>query len=432
MSFLNPSYIWALFGLAIPLAIHLWSKKEGKTIKIGSIQLLSEADSKQSSSIKINELLLLLLRMLCFALIVFIVAEPQIKSKIRNTSITYIVEPSLANNAAITTLLDTLTTQSPILLLRKGFPEFTNEALETSENMLPNYWQLAQEMETLRTDSIIVFTQGLISGLKGKRPQIQKNIEWIFLESGEPSQQIVEIQAKETTVELISLESDFQHTSFNKESLQTTSDKLVFNTYKDSLRILENGQQVWHPVKTNDSLKVAVFFDNSFSEQAIYIEAAYNAISNYIERPIEVEKITANTALKTNEYKTIVWLSENEPIQSNVNILVYKPDPLARSLVTKGASVNERYLTQLLTAENVTKEHLPEQLMKLLDLHAGLDEKVKTYDKRVSAKTELLPIQQVGKTKKSDIHVFSIVHWLWGFLLLSLVSERIISNFRKQ
>ena len=53
MSFLNPTYLWALLGLLIPIAIHLWSKKEGKTVKIGSIELLRESDSKQTSIIKI-------------------------------------------------------------------------------------------------------------------------------------------------------------------------------------------------------------------------------------------------------------------------------------------------------------------------------------------------------------------------------------------
>ena len=59
MTFLNPTYLWGLLGLAVPLAIHLWSKMEGKTIKIGSIQLLTEANPKQASSIHLNELFLL-------------------------------------------------------------------------------------------------------------------------------------------------------------------------------------------------------------------------------------------------------------------------------------------------------------------------------------------------------------------------------------
>ncbi|NND11568.1 MAG: hypothetical protein HKN96_10170, partial [Flavobacteriaceae bacterium] len=95
MTFLYPSYLWALLGLIVPLAIHLWSKKEGKTIKIGSIKLLSEADSKQSRSIKLNEYWLLLLRMLSVALLVFILAEPGFIKKTPTNPLTYIVEPAL-------------------------------------------------------------------------------------------------------------------------------------------------------------------------------------------------------------------------------------------------------------------------------------------------------------------------------------------------
>ena len=43
MSFAHPLYLWTLLGLLVPIAIHLWSKKEAKTIKIGSVQLLSES-----------------------------------------------------------------------------------------------------------------------------------------------------------------------------------------------------------------------------------------------------------------------------------------------------------------------------------------------------------------------------------------------------
>ena len=124
MFFLNPTYLWALLGLAVPIAIHLWSKKEGKTIKIGSIQLLSEADSKQNSSIKLNELWLLLIRLILVALVILIMAEPQIKCNTINTKLTYIIEPALFENKSISKFLDTISTEASFRLLQKNFPGF--------------------------------------------------------------------------------------------------------------------------------------------------------------------------------------------------------------------------------------------------------------------------------------------------------------------
>ena len=61
MVFLNPLFLWTLLGLSIPIAIHFWSKKKVKTIKIGSTQLLKQLNPKQTSSIRLNQWFLLLL-----------------------------------------------------------------------------------------------------------------------------------------------------------------------------------------------------------------------------------------------------------------------------------------------------------------------------------------------------------------------------------
>ncbi|MFO7720744.1 MAG: BatA domain-containing protein, partial [Gillisia sp.] len=112
MIFLNPTYFLALLGLAVPLAIHLWSKKEGRTIKIGSIQLLKQSDPKKSSSIKLNELWLLILRLLVISILVLILTTPQLKLKGKNIPVTYLIEPSLLAYENVKSLIDTLDTNA--------------------------------------------------------------------------------------------------------------------------------------------------------------------------------------------------------------------------------------------------------------------------------------------------------------------------------
>src|SRR6185369_4812686 len=67
--FSNPLYLFSLAGLAIPLAIHLLSRKEGKIIKMGSVRHVVETSTQQFKGIKLNELILLALR--CAMTIVF-------------------------------------------------------------------------------------------------------------------------------------------------------------------------------------------------------------------------------------------------------------------------------------------------------------------------------------------------------------------------
>lgn len=82
MQFSYPIGLLALAGLIIPLIIHLWNVKQGKTIKIGSIALLGESSRASSKSFRINDRLLLLLRCLLLALLVFLLAQPYLKKNI--------------------------------------------------------------------------------------------------------------------------------------------------------------------------------------------------------------------------------------------------------------------------------------------------------------------------------------------------------------
>lgn len=79
MQFLYPIGLLALAGLIIPLIIHLWNVKQGKTVKIGSIALLGESSRASSKSFKINDWLLLVLRCLLLVLLAFLLAQPYLK-----------------------------------------------------------------------------------------------------------------------------------------------------------------------------------------------------------------------------------------------------------------------------------------------------------------------------------------------------------------
>ncbi|MBB6238121.1 hypothetical protein HDC90_002750 [Pedobacter sp. AK013] len=86
MHFLSPIGLLALAGLIVPLIIHLWNVKQGKTIKIGSIALLGESSRASSKSFKINDWLLLLLRCLLLALLALLLARPYLKKIISGKS----------------------------------------------------------------------------------------------------------------------------------------------------------------------------------------------------------------------------------------------------------------------------------------------------------------------------------------------------------
>jgi len=432
MFFLNPTYLWALFGLTIPIAIHLWSKKEGKTIKIGSIKLLSEADSRQSSSIKLNELWLLCIRMLIISFLVLILAEPQIKKQIPNGAITYLIEPSLINNDHILKLIDSLESENSLRLLQKGFPLLSTDFNENTEHRTPNYWQLAKDMETLASDSIIVITNAFSSGLKGKRPQVNTAIEWLIFDGEAPAKQFIEAFEKNDSIELRSLLSNSQGITFRRDRISLNSSKLIFNASKDSLKIEGNDHQNWTALQKRQPIDILLFYEDKFTKEAIYIEAAFNAISKHVSLPFAVKKTKDSTHVNSNSFDCIVWLSDKPNLKNSAKTLLYKIDHLASSMITKGSSKGVFYLTTALNTENIIGEHLPEQLLKLLELHPELDKTIKKYDQSIVSKQELNPIIKNDKTDKAYTSIYNISPWLWLFLALLLILERVIAFIRKQ
>ncbi len=66
--------------MLIPLIIHLWKLKQGKTLRIGSIALLGTSSPFTSRSYQITDWLLLFLRMLLIALLAFLIAAPYLKN----------------------------------------------------------------------------------------------------------------------------------------------------------------------------------------------------------------------------------------------------------------------------------------------------------------------------------------------------------------
>lgn len=417
MTFLNPTYLWALFGLLVPIAIHLWSKKEGKTIKVGSIELLRESESKQTSSFKPNEFWLLVLRMLIISLIVMVLAEPQWKLKSKNSTITYLIEPSLLSNQKASNILNSIDDADNIRLLMRGFPEFKNSDLDILTAETPNYWQLANEMYEIATDSIVVYTNALNSGFKGMRPVISKNIEWILLD---PEQSVKKLPIKarkiDANIELLSMNSNTEHTTFEKTIVKASD----FDITELEL-VVEN------------SIKILMYYDDTFVNDSKILEASLVAASKHINKTFEITKTKEITDLSFNTFDLIIWLSENnQPPNEVVKLLEYSPDSLSNSLIVERSIKNHFYLATHLNTENSIENHLPEQLLNILDLNSDLNKIILENDKRVFSKSQLSPTVSVLKTEHKDTNFISISKWIWLILGLTLLGERLLASYRKQ
>lgn len=427
MTFLNPTYLWALLGIFIPIVIHLWNRKKVLTIKVGSIKLLKESEPKRTSSIRPNEWWLLLLRIAMITLLVFILAEPIFKSKDNKESLTYIIEPELLHLKSMQQLLDSVPINAQ-RVMAKGFPNVEDYNIQTAKTHVPKYWQMAQEMENLATDSIIVFTRGLVSGIRGMRPKIHQRINWMVMDTAEDTTALVEATMNNDSIELLSIASDSKSMTYNTTRISKLNKEIRVNNPKDS--ILVNGN--WIPLKIANPLKVLIVADDSLTTELKYLKSAYRAVGKFLNSPIEINSVKEIDTLNMEAYATLIWFSKEKLKDNSINTIFYRPDSLANRLIVQGDSKNTFFLTAPLNSENIITEHLPEKLLELLSLHEDVTEKASDYDLRIMDSSELQTLSFEVKKDKKYSKNYDITIWNWLLLVIFMVVERILAKYRRQ
>ena len=81
MKFLYPSFLYALFALIIPIVIHLFNFQRYKTVYFSNVDILEEVKTETKSTARLKNLLILLIRLLAIAFLVFAFAQPYIPTK---------------------------------------------------------------------------------------------------------------------------------------------------------------------------------------------------------------------------------------------------------------------------------------------------------------------------------------------------------------
>ena len=103
MNFANPSFLYGLFALLIPIVIHLFNFRRYKTVYFSNVKMLQEIMQKTRRESQIQHLIALLLRMTAIAALVLAFAQPYIKSSDANsgegTLVTLFVDNSFSMSA---------------------------------------------------------------------------------------------------------------------------------------------------------------------------------------------------------------------------------------------------------------------------------------------------------------------------------------------
>ena len=300
LQFLYPIGLLAAAGMIIPVIIHLWNIKNGKTLKIGSISLLGSPSNQRSRNFRVSDWPLLWLRCLLILLVALLLAAPLFKSKHPSTEKAGWVllekqsfhELWTKNKKEIDPLLKKgyelrdFSTGFPKLELKDTAAVFSTPATTLS------YFSLIRQLnsELAPGAKVYLYSGNRLNRFEGTQPSTNLNLKWkVFPEKG---------------VELtwVSRAFDLNKDQVRKVIAHSAAAGTYYQT-ENATRSEISGIQV-----DTNQLQVLIFA-GGMSVDAGYLKAAIRAIAGFTQRNIALKEIQSLSQI-TKSADLVFWLSD--------------------------------------------------------------------------------------------------------------------------
>lgn len=166
LGLLSPWWLAGLGALAIPVALHLWSRRGGRPIRVGSIRLLSGSPPATRRSWTIQDPWLLVLRCAVLGVLVLALAGPYWVPTTSGTHVQALVSRDIMGREA---LIDSLH--------RVGLPA---ASLDSVTSGTPNFWAALRRADRAAEPGtqLVVFAPDLLRYFRGVRPALRSRVEW--------------------------------------------------------------------------------------------------------------------------------------------------------------------------------------------------------------------------------------------------------------
>lgn len=282
---------------------------------MGSLRWLEASASKRWSSIKLNEIGLLLLRCLLLLLLVVALAQPVLvrpPKKPENQKAIYIGQELLYNSTARQQIKPTIDS----LLLRgyglysysPGFAAIPQEqwkkiSSSTKGSVIyssTNYWALLPALEEKYQqpqDSIWLFTSDQQRYFAGARPPaLPANIRWIPVASEASAIWLqATVQTTPDSLLLVIGKGTREGITYSHHAIAVATKNIPINSQNLELQLLSDTLQATFPDKSSSKLRVqteplyiAILADEAQQPEVRYLQAALGAISSYTRFPIHI------------------------------------------------------------------------------------------------------------------------------------------------
>ena len=412
LEFLHQGW-WPIFlGLLIPLMIHLWNRKEGLTIRVGSIKWIPETEEHRMSSLQFSEFWRFLVRSFLLLFLILLVLElVWTEQKEEQHSLKWLLlEQEAKPTAALLQTLDSLANKGyEIHSFEKDFPlwdEKGNQHLSSED-----YWRLLEVLATNPhpPDTVLLLATPLQRKLQGKRPNLPFVLEWKPLPVEEKTKPFLakawKLNAEEAMI-LIGHAGTAQ-ISFSQHQIDLlSSNQLVLadsipplqvesgiSPASWSIRLKEQNQVI----EEKPIIKVG-FVSAITTSDRFYLEAALDAIASYTNIGIDVKD-------QVDEVDILFQFREKEAYS---NRLFEKRDTIIQ-------------VSEHLNLGNSSSGNLVNELLPLV-LESILPSDLNKYDQRFVS-VELAQVQEQKRKSSNFVTKASTeTNWnyLWWILLLGL------------
>ncbi|WP_374951676.1 BatA domain-containing protein [Mucilaginibacter sp.] len=494
MHFLTPVWFFAMAAVSIPVVIHLWNTRPGKSLKIGSIALITEASKSNRRSFKLLDILLFILRCSLLTVLAFLLAVPVWEHVKPAEKVKGWVLISKANMREAYEIfkpkIDSLTRVGyQFHYFNAGFakgdlPKILADSTLKDGPSSYNYWNLVRQLNSKVSSELPlqVFTPSGIRHFVGIKPASPLKLVWNVYNQGDSvARWIADASlAPNGAVRVIIGNSSPEGVVYTNQVISNEGNADVAISVKNGQPIANlKGTEFNLPVDTT-TLKIAIY-TGKYSLDAGYLKAALTAAANFTGRKVIINQyLNPNTIAENQTW--LFWLSDKPAGEKQAgisrNIFQYARGKVVavkswidteKGLIRSGKKVA---LTKMIIATNngepvwvngfgspvlekkVNKkatffnfythfnpaftdltwnEAFPKLLLDLMiEKQYQLPSK---FDKRILSKREIQPDKIDGTTKVETIagpaEQTDLSRYFWLLLVILFAAERWLSNQTK-
>jgi len=325
MHFLNPIWFTALAALSIPVVIHLWNIRPGKTLKVGSISIFNESSPASSRSFKLLDILLLILRCLLLAMVAVLLAAPFWQGKADRSAKGWMLIPHNYFNQAYHQYKNKIDS-----LEKKGYEfhyfdaGFSKEKLaealknDNSQKQISdstNYWVLASQLDKKisKTIPVEVFVPDGVAHFGGNTPTLSHFIAWNTFTPADSvktwlNNAWVTDNGSIRVIQGVSKPSGiaYQFTDIRNDN---NSPLYTINTNNGQTSVRLKSADSIQTVVNNQVEQLAIYTENNETD-ANYLRAALEAVSKFMSGKVQVKVYHQPGAIPANA-DWLFWLSDD-------------------------------------------------------------------------------------------------------------------------